>query len=227
MSASKKKPDNPNSHQNLFSFNYLLSDFGMAVKINSDGLPLQVSAGDQAFMPPESLDVERLKSNNLELTKIDIFSLGLILYLMMFGRQVPLTGPEWERERDPAIFRTRLGPLAYSERLKELVLRCLSTRPIERPSAAELLMTSCSIRREFEVAEQTHYRRQAATLNRRVRGFQSTVQSPTTSSQFVPFASSPIFHFTEEPDKHEQRESFPHPISPGLDNARAEAKTHF
>lgn len=200
----------------------------MAVKINQAGLPLQVSAGDQAFMPLESYDFERLKSNSLELQKIDIFSLGLILYLMMIGRPAPLTGREWAEHRDPAVLRARLGPLPYSERLKELVLRCLSVSPIERPSADHLQTLCCLIRRDSEAADQIHSLRQAATLNRRLRDFQSTVHSPTTSSQFVSFPSSTIFQGAEQTPQHaDPCESFPRLVFPGPDHACQEAANRF
>jgi serine/threonine protein kinase len=227
LSASKKKPDNPYTQQNHFPFNFVLSDYGMAVKINLDGQPTQIAVGDQAFMPLESFEFERLKSNNLELQKIDIFSIGLILYLMMFGRPVPLTGQEWEQHRDPTILRQRLSPLHYSERLKELVLSCLSVKPSERPTADQLQSVCCLIRRESDAIDQCNNRRQITTLSRRIKEFQSASQSPTTSSQKIPFSSSKFFQDADGSNQHEQRESLPNPISSDSDKDQKEAATHF
>jgi serine/threonine protein kinase len=227
LSASKKKPEIPVIPLNYFPFNHLLSDFGMAVKINTNGLPRQVSVGDQAFMPLESYDFGRLKSNNLELQKIDIFSLGLVLFSMMFGKPVPLTGQEWAEHRDPTIQRQSLGPLAYSERLKELVLLCLRENPSERPSAEQLISMSCLIRRESDAAEQLTIRRQAATLNRRIKELQSAVQSPTTSSQKTPFSTSKIFLDADDTNQHERSESQTITISSDSEKGHTEAANHF
>ena len=200
----------------------------MASKLTPNGQPNQVSVGDQAFMPRERFDFERLKSTNLELQKIDIFSLGLILYLMMAGRGVPQKGQEWEDHRDPAVLRLRLNHLSYSDKLKEMVLKCLCVKATERPSAEQLLVTSCSIRREIEAIDQCNIRRQTATLNRRMKEFQSTVQSPTTSSQFIPFKPSIIFQETGEANQREVHERIsPHLISKFSDQDQGDTRDLF
>ncbi|CAM9653838.1 unnamed protein product, partial [Discosporangium mesarthrocarpum] len=114
---------------NIFIKNgqYKLGDFGLVTPANSGA---DVVEGDSRYMSKELLN-----DNHQQLTKCDIFSLGITLYEMLSGRPVPPNGDEWHNLRSG-----RVGmPMGVPSDLAEILRLMMHPDPTHRPSAAELL----------------------------------------------------------------------------------------
>lgn len=120
------KPDNifiKNNH-------YKLGDFGLAS--TTSNVENDIEEGDARYMPRELLD-----DNNcsLDLTKCDIFSLGVTMYEVCRGHPVPCDGQEWQDLRS-----SKFSPLIdTSYEMQEVIKEMMHPDPNRRPSASELL----------------------------------------------------------------------------------------
>lgn len=64
---------------------YLLADFGLATAIPTESTSFDLFVGDHAYMPLETLDETSSSDTLIDLRKIDIFSIGLVMFEMMTG----------------------------------------------------------------------------------------------------------------------------------------------
>jgi len=113
---------------------YKLGDLGLARLVTK--LVGDVPEGDSRYLAPEMLN-EDPAAVVPDLTKADIFSLGIMTYEFMRNRPLPLNGDEWHDIREG---RADLKGLeSYSKELIELILLMLQSNPIERPSAEKIL----------------------------------------------------------------------------------------
>jgi serine/threonine protein kinase len=69
----------------------------------------------------------------MDISKSDIFSLGLTIYELMIMEQLPHNGPEWESLRDGKL--PKLYNTSYSQQLKDLVASMVQKDWQKRPSA--------------------------------------------------------------------------------------------
>ncbi len=154
----------------ILDFDYLLSDFGIAVPISSADNLFSLNEGDSAYMPCEVLNEATPK----DLRKIDIFSIGLIMFAMMTGKliliqgvDIPSGGEQWQKLRDEGFASLLLEITLYSERLKKVVVRCLSLDPDNRPTAGEILTVLSAVQ---DHKERILLRKLSSRLNNRVEG---------------------------------------------------------
>jgi wee1-like protein kinase len=116
--------------ENIFVKNdqFKLGDFGLVSKVSSH----DVEEGDSRYM-----SMELLSGDHADLTKSDIFSLGISLYEICLGavRPLPANGPEWQSLR-AAQFR----PLANTpDSMQEIIKVMMHPNVTRRPTASELL----------------------------------------------------------------------------------------
>lgn len=110
---------------------YKLGDFGHVIADND----LEVEEGDCRYLPKELLN------NNFDnLSKVDIFALGLTLYEASGVTPLPKNGPLWHHIRDGNI--ERLSNV--SEDLHGLIKLMIDKDPVKRPSAAEIIAMRAS-----------------------------------------------------------------------------------
>ena len=103
---------------------YKLGDFGLAKSLAN---PQNVEEGDQRYMAKELLD------HCDDLSKADIFSLGLTVYSLLSGVELPRDGPLWHDLRSGRV----PEPL---ECLQDVVVGSMMEPDYQkRPSATELL----------------------------------------------------------------------------------------
>lgn len=132
----------------LASSNYLLADFGLCTKIIDSNFLFDVQEGDKAYLPLEMLRGALCQSSMIDLTKVDIFAFGLVLLQLMTGVDIPTKEADWNELRTRERILKLVRPTSYSSRIKELVVRCLSPEPAERPSTSQIL-ASLVDKREF------------------------------------------------------------------------------
>mmetsp|Transcript_14793 Transcript_14793/g.27829 ORF Transcript_14793/g.27829 Transcript_14793/m.27829 type:complete len:728 (-) Transcript_14793:90-2273(-) len=117
------KPDNIFVKDDMFK----LGDFGLAVEESTVG---EVEEGDCRYMCRDLMS-----GNHRDLTKCDIFSLGITLYQVIVDRDLPPDGQEWHDLRSGKLGSMTNAPLE----LQEIIRKMMHQDGQERPTAAELL----------------------------------------------------------------------------------------
>ncbi|KAL7498437.1 hypothetical protein ACHAWT_008849 [Skeletonema menzelii] len=116
---------------------YKLGDFGTATlrnEINAKtGKAMDVEEGDSRYMPRDLLE-----GTPEDLTKCDIFSLGLTLYETCIVRPLPLCGQEWQDLRNGKLSK----PVDINPTLYVIIKQMMHPDPSKRPSASDLLARS-------------------------------------------------------------------------------------
>jgi serine/threonine protein kinase len=107
---------------------FKLGDFGLVSKVSSH----DVEEGDSRYM-----SLELLSGDHADLTKSDIFSLGITMYELSLGegKALPSNGPEWQLLRSAAISRLPSTP----DELHRIIQCMMNPSYQERPCASELL----------------------------------------------------------------------------------------
>lgn len=112
-----------------------IADFGLAIKTDP-AIPEKLRCGSPGYVAPEVL-------NNLGYgTKADIFSAGIILFVMLTG-----TSPFYTSKHDEILMKNKEGTIVFNEQTwkaitseaKDLVTKMLAKNPEERISAKEAL----------------------------------------------------------------------------------------
>ncbi len=123
---------------------YKLSDLGLAKALYHKNDVNTLQEGDSRYMAGELLkdySYSEIKNNKkIDLTKADIFSLGLTVYKLMLRNRItlPRNGVGWKKLRNNCI--AHLDKLSqFSNSLKRLVLEMLNADPCIRPSAEEII----------------------------------------------------------------------------------------
>lgn len=168
--------------------NYLLADFGLCTKISEADSHFDVIVGDKAYMPMEVIRRALDPSFSVDLTKVDIFSFGLILLQLMSGIDIPVQEPQWSLLRTKEYVTGLIGCTNYSSKLKELAIRCLSPEPAERPSTAQILAGLVDktqfLAKSLEIREEVR-------INKRVELLQTTrASSPLKRNCSLNFMAS-------------------------------------
>ena len=122
----------------LFCFSFLcsqlkneqfkLGDFGLVSKVSSH----DVEEGDSRYM-----SIELLSGDHADLTKSDIFSLGITMYELSLGegKSLPSNGPEWQSLRSAGVPQLSSMP----EEFHRIIRTMMNPSYQQRPSANELL----------------------------------------------------------------------------------------
>lgn len=114
--------------ENIFIKNdqFKLGDFGLVSKISNH----DVEEGDSRYMSKELLS-----GDHDDLTKSDIFSLGVAMYEICLGRPLPTHGEEWQSIRS-GVF-SQLTDTPYD--MEYIIREMMDPDPNSRPKASELL----------------------------------------------------------------------------------------
>lgn len=121
---------------------FKLGDFGHSRRLDSDEDLKHIDEGDFDYTPAEfkgEVDVSDVREHKIDLTKVDIFSLGLsAVKLLSILREVSISPADREQ--------IRLGNLVFIDRLeiasqvlREKLFSMLDLDPAKRPSARALL----------------------------------------------------------------------------------------
>lgn len=118
---------------------FKLGDFGIARKLESRSTNLSMK-GTYEYMAPEILNHSMHYDE-----KVDIYSLGIVLYSLLNNRRIPFCDPYKQilghEEREIAVERRRRGeplppPCNASPEMADLILRATAFEPINRWSSA-------------------------------------------------------------------------------------------
>lgn len=114
--------------ENIFLKNdqFKLGDFGLVSQISNS---TDVEEGDSRYM-----SLELLAGHPEDLTKSDVFSLGISLYEICSGRPLPKNGEEWQTLRSGAPL-AAVGPPPMQHMMQQMMAPQAATRP----SAHDLL----------------------------------------------------------------------------------------
>ncbi|KAJ8612928.1 hypothetical protein CTAYLR_006173 [Chrysophaeum taylorii] len=130
------------AHQLTFK----LGDFGLVSRANASG---DVVEGDSRYMSKELLDDDVFDfDSRRDLTKCDVFSLGITTYeICRGGTPLPPNGPEWHTLRtDPP----SLAPIGVPAGLDAAVHAMMRPDPTDRPSATSLLEDRPELQSELQ-----------------------------------------------------------------------------
>lgn len=122
---------------------YKLSDLGLVKVLENKEDVRTLTEGDARYMAKELLNdfsFEDVSSNKADLTKADIFSLGITMYELMTRNVInlPKNGQLWHQLRDNNIpMLEKLG--SYSNSLKRLISSMMDSDPAKRPSAKDII----------------------------------------------------------------------------------------
>ncbi|CAM9840047.1 unnamed protein product, partial [Sphacelaria rigidula] len=120
---------------NIFVKNgqYKLGDFGLVAPAHATS-GTDVMEGDSRYMSKELLN-----DDHSNLTKCDVFSLGITLYEIVTSRPLPPNGEEWHRLRSGKF----TMPMGLPAELCRTLTEMMHSEASCRPSAAELLRYPC------------------------------------------------------------------------------------
>jgi len=106
---------------------FKLGDFGLVSKVSVQD---DVEEGDSRYMC-----MDLLSGNHDDLTKCDIFSLGITMYEIVLNRPLPLEGQEWQDLRAGKLSQT----LHVQPELQTFIRMMMHPDASQRPTAADLL----------------------------------------------------------------------------------------
>ncbi|GHJ48444.1 hypothetical protein Cs7R123_57860 [Catellatospora sp. TT07R-123] len=125
------------THRDLKPANVLLDDdgphiidFGIALDSADERMTTSVNVGTPSYMAPERIQGEESGPPG------DVFSLGALLFFAATGRTLISGGSMFEQINQVTQGRFDLGKL--SPTLRPFIVRCISLRPQDRPTAVEL-----------------------------------------------------------------------------------------
>jgi len=123
---------------------YKISDFGLALHTNKGKASVagSVEEGDSRYLAREILDWEPVE----DLTKCDIFAVGVMGYELAEGKPVPSQGEEWQILRKDRW----VAPLAASDELVQILSETLNSKPRSRPSAEKCLSSHLCLMSDIE-----------------------------------------------------------------------------
>jgi len=102
-------------------------------KLSSD----EIEEGDARYLAPELLNSEEYEEKP-ELTKADVFSLGITLFELATGFTIPMNGNDWHDLRNERL--DVLDNVTHlSDSFKKVIKLMLRRDPKQRPSVKELL----------------------------------------------------------------------------------------
>jgi serine/threonine protein kinase len=195
------KPSNCLLHKDGNEFRCLISDFG-EVQPENVARKSTGSTGTISYCAPEVLRLDHLGRYGNFTTKSDIFSLGMILYFMCFGR-LPYKSADSIREDFEDIDMLREEISSWSgfqderkerpelpNQLYDFLKRLLAINPADRPGADEILY---AIRTEKGLENPPRSRNgSSAGLNRRIQAIDSPMPPNTPVNGTLPSSFPPL-----------------------------------
>ncbi|MFC7762038.1 protein kinase [Catellatospora bangladeshensis] len=125
------------THRDLKPANVLLDDagphiidFGIALASDAERMTTGVNVGTPSYMAPERIQGEDSGPPG------DVFSLGATLYFAATGRTLISGGSMFEQINQVTQGRFDLSPVPAE--VRPFIVRCISLRPFDRPTAREL-----------------------------------------------------------------------------------------
>ena len=113
--------------------NVKLCDFGFTREYDGKASYLQTFCGTVCYSAPEMLKGEKYAGE-----KVDVWSLGIILFALLTG-ELPFDEDDDVATKHKIITSEPKYPEAFPVEAKELVVKLLSKRPLHRPSIADIL----------------------------------------------------------------------------------------
>ena len=145
-------------HMDIKPENILLSNYGrfkladLGLGRITTNLTEEIPEGDCRYLASEVL--EAVTDNHIpDLTKADIFSLGITVYELMRGRPLPKNGIEWHDARNERVSM----PTGFSYLLRKSVEKMMAKNPQDRPSAKSLLDQAFLSEKKKEIAKWKNY----------------------------------------------------------------------
>ncbi|KUJ09580.1 kinase-like protein [Mollisia scopiformis] len=209
------KPSNCLLHKDGNEFRCLISDFG-EVQAENVVRKSTGSTGTISYCAPEVLKQDEFGRYGNFTTKSDIFSLGMILYFMCFGR-LPYQSADSIQEEFEDIDLLRAEISSWSgfqderrerpelpNQLYDFLKRLLALDPAERPSADEIL-TAIRTEKGLEAPSRTRHASNAGLGGRIIQSFDSPVPPSTpVNGNIWPRSSFPLL-INAEPNKRRVR----------------------
>ena len=174
---------------------FLLCDFGIAANLNRRQ-EFEIEEGDERYLAPEF--VGNFDQGQLDLTKKDIFGIGMIGFQMVTSRDPPNRNTKaWGDFRNKALQTSWLEGLSFSSKLQSALIDCLCINPELRPSAKTLTKTlNC-----WKGSNSVNFMRGA--LNPQIQliknGPLSSCQKPATSHLWKSSSASKCHHIRYKP----------------------------
>ncbi|KIV94688.1 hypothetical protein PV10_02432 [Exophiala mesophila] len=113
--------------------NVKLCDFGFTREYEGKASYLQTFCGTVCYSAPEMLKGEKYAGE-----KVDVWSLGIILYALLKG-ELPFDEDDDAATKAKILKQDPIYPPGFPESAKLLISKLLSKRPLHRPSLAEIL----------------------------------------------------------------------------------------
>ena len=113
--------------------NVKLCDFGFTREYEGKASYLQTFCGTVCYAAPEMLKGEKYAGE-----KVDVWSLGIILYALLTG-QLPFDHDDDMEIKRKIISEEPIYPESMAPEAKNLISQLLSKRPLPRPTLAEIL----------------------------------------------------------------------------------------
>ncbi len=146
------KPGNILKKKNM----YKISDFGLSVHTNKGKASGNVEEGDSRYLAKEMLDWDPVE----DLTKCDIFSVGVSAYELVSNSPVPTHGDDWQKLRG----NHWVAPQGSSNELTDILSVTMNSNPKMRPTAANALSQHVCLMSDIE--RELHYQKlRVAVLN--------------------------------------------------------------
>jgi len=154
---------------------YKLADFGLCAKIKIEVDPKsknskipKVEEGDARYLCRELIEGTFTME---QMDKIDIFALGVSVYEMINGEDLPSNGFKWQQIRN-GHFSWNTAIPEVSQNMKQLLGAMMHSNPTERPSAQQLT----AFLRKFSDKVLEEKENQIDALNQRVLALQRQIQ---------------------------------------------------
>jgi wee1-like protein kinase len=133
-----------------FTGKFKLGDLGMARLLIKIGEEKDIPEGDCRYLARELLNDDPSLPVP-DLTKADIFALGITAYELLEGNELEKNGPQWHDLREGRVEFSEWTKVKYSAELRNIIIKMLSPCPNERPSSTQLLKTYLQSEQEHEL----------------------------------------------------------------------------
>lgn len=115
--------------------NVKLVDFGFTREYEGKSNYLQTWCGTVCYSAPEMLKGEKYAGE-----KVDVWSLGIILYALLAG-ELPFDDDDESITKARILKDEPVYPVSFPQQAKDLIAQLLSKRPLLRPSLADILQS--------------------------------------------------------------------------------------